>query len=80
MTELWLFLEKILGENAHGLSDPYGRIQDKGKIDHYNIELQKPSVIPNRYLPAHSDWHIVPTDHGGVVIWDSKNEQKGKKK
>lgn len=71
-----VIFRKDFGDNAYGLP---GQFKGQGNIDHYNIELQHPSVIPGRFEAPHSDWHIVPNNSGNPVIWDSKAKNKGKK-
>ena len=55
-----VLFRKDFGDQAHNLGGPF---QGKGKIDHYNVQIQnaKGKTIENL--------HIVPDGKGGFVRW-----------
>ena len=76
-----VLFRKDFGDQAHSFLK--GPFSGKGKIDHYNIQIQKPSVQIGKKPETIENIHIVPTKTG-ITAWGKdgvvKHGKFGRKK
>lgn len=68
-----VLFRRDFGANAHGLGRPYA---GKGRIDHYNIEVQIPPSVPGGRVTPIENIHIVPDGKGGYIWWGKDGVMK----